>query len=437
MAEIVELECPGCGRPLTTDVKECPACHRPVVISSFNSVYSMTADEVNKYANSFNKALQNNPDNRILNASIAMCYLKLKLYDKALPSFEKAIEDNFDNSETYFYAAVCSLKGRKAFLAQREEIDKIEKFIGAAIMVEPRGIYYLLWAYIKLDYYERKYLKTSPNYRDMLNKAIESGCTQADSDMLFSILGVPCPDKIKLEESVDATQSDTIVEKKSWWTIERIVIVAAASLVFIGFLLIIFGSGGSGQSSKSSYAKKSQTYTSKLKVYSIANDGYVIVRQLPDADSKAIGVIATNRKGAELLNNQGKWWKVRIDNVEGYVNSKYVRLDYTPVKISGLPTVYYVVIFTGKSMSEVNKFFRSCSDIYDGSPVYKDIENGKEVYKVCANCYSTFSAAKEHCDLINEGYTRATIWATQGLAECVYLSMREDDEMAIPLTPAK
>jgi len=252
MTEIVELECPGCGRPLTTDVKECPACHRPVVISSFNSVYSMTAEEVNKYANSFNKALQNNPDNKTLNASIAMCYLKLKMYDKALPAFEKAIEDNFDNSETYFYAAVCSLKGRKAFLSQRDEIDRIEKFISAAIMVEPRGIYYLLWAYIKLDYYERKYLKTSPNYKDMLNRAVECGCTQADSEMLFSILDVPCPDKIKLEENTVAAQSETSIEKKSWWTIKRIVFVATASLFLIGLLLVIFGSDG-GNSPKSEY----------------------------------------------------------------------------------------------------------------------------------------------------------------------------------------
>lgn len=245
MTEIVELECPGCGRPLTTDVKECPACHRPVVITSFNSVYSMTAEDVNKYASTFQKALQNNPDNKTLNASIAMCYLKLKLYDKALPAFEKAIEDNFDNSETYFYAAVCLLKGRKAFLAQREEINKIEKYIGAAIMVEPRGIYYLLWAYIKYDYYERKFLRTSPNYKDMLNKAVECGCTQADSEMLFSILDVPCPDKIKLKENVDVAKSNSCVEKKSWWTIERIVIVAAAVLILIGSLLMIFGSEGS------------------------------------------------------------------------------------------------------------------------------------------------------------------------------------------------
>ena len=272
MTEIVELECPGCGRPLTTDVKECPACHRPVVITSFNSVYSMTAEDVNKYASTFQKALQNNPDNKTLNASIAMCYLKLKLYDKALPAFEKAIEDNFDNSESYFYAAVCSLKGGKAFMAQREEIDKIEKYIGAAIMVEPRGVYYLMWAYIKYDYYERKYLKTSPNYKDMLNKAVECGCTQADSEMLFSILDVPCPDKIKLKENVDVAQSNTCVEKKSWWTIERIVIAAAAALILIGSLLLIYGGGESRKSSKSSYNMQSTTRTqNELAVINLVN----------------------------------------------------------------------------------------------------------------------------------------------------------------------
>lgn len=53
-----------------------------------------------------------------------MCYLKLKLFDKALSAYEKAIEDNFDNSEIYFYAAICLLKGQKAFLVQRPTIYK-------------------------------------------------------------------------------------------------------------------------------------------------------------------------------------------------------------------------------------------------------------------------------------------------------------------------
>ena len=78
----------------------------------------MPLPEVNKYAGAYRSALSQHPDNTELNNSIAMCYLKLKLYDKAQASFAKAIEDNFDNSETYFYAAISLLSGKKAFLVE-------------------------------------------------------------------------------------------------------------------------------------------------------------------------------------------------------------------------------------------------------------------------------------------------------------------------------
>ena len=91
--QIVELTCPGCGDRVTTGQSECKFCHKPIVISTFNSVYSMPMPELKKYANEYRKALSDNPDNLDLNTSIAMCYLKLKLYDKAHSAFEKAIEN--------------------------------------------------------------------------------------------------------------------------------------------------------------------------------------------------------------------------------------------------------------------------------------------------------------------------------------------------------
>lgn len=106
----------------------------------------MPLPEVNKYAGAYRKALSENPDSMELNNSVAMCYLKLKLYDKATEAFERAMEDNFDNSETFFYAAICRLRGKKAFLAQRADIDKIEEYINAALMIEPKGIYYYFLA---------------------------------------------------------------------------------------------------------------------------------------------------------------------------------------------------------------------------------------------------------------------------------------------------
>lgn len=191
--QIVEINCPGCGARVTTGQKECEWCHQPVVISTFNSVYSMPMPQLNRYAGAYRKALAENPENMELNNSIAMCYLKLKLYDKALPAFERAMEDNFDNSETFFYAAVCLLKGKKAFLAPRGDIDKAVEYIQAALAIEPKGIYYYFLAYIKYDYFERKYLNTTPDYRMCLGMAYETGTSEYDIETLFQVLGVAHP----------------------------------------------------------------------------------------------------------------------------------------------------------------------------------------------------------------------------------------------------
>lgn len=190
---IIDIKCPGCGSPVNTGDRECPYCGRPVVISTFNSVYDMPLAEVNKYAGAYRQALASNPDNQDLNNSIAICYLKLKLYDKAIEAFEKAVEDNFDNSETFFYAAICRLKGKKAFVAMRSDIDKIEEYLNAALMIEPKGIYYYCWAYIKYDYFNRKYLNTSPTYQDLFQQAQIAGLSSFDVQQLYGLLGVDRP----------------------------------------------------------------------------------------------------------------------------------------------------------------------------------------------------------------------------------------------------
>lgn len=192
--QIVELECPGCGKSITTSTQQCPQCFREIVISTFNSVSGMSPLEINKQVNAYRKAMVSNPNNQTLNMSIAFCYLKLKLYDKAIPCFEKAIEDNFDNSETYFYAAIALLKGKKAFLTPRPIIDKIEEYIQAAVMIEPKGIYYYFWAYIRYDHHFRKSYRMSPNYQDLLAQAEQIGLSQTDVIELYNILEVQRPD---------------------------------------------------------------------------------------------------------------------------------------------------------------------------------------------------------------------------------------------------
>ena len=59
---VIEMNCPGCGARVSTGQSECEWCHKPIIISTFNSVYSMPMPEVNKYAGAYKKALSENPD---------------------------------------------------------------------------------------------------------------------------------------------------------------------------------------------------------------------------------------------------------------------------------------------------------------------------------------------------------------------------------------
>jgi tetratricopeptide (TPR) repeat protein len=194
--QVHDTRCRSCGAAADIGQTKCPFCKQPVLISTFTSVYSMPMPMVNQYAATYREALQNEPEAKDLNNAVAMCYLKLKLYDKALAAFEKAIEDNFDNSETFFYAAICLLGGKKAFLAQRPEIDKIEEYINAALMIESRGIYHYFLAYIKYDYFGRKFFNTSPTYQEALESANTAGVSPLDIEQLYGILGVSRPETL-------------------------------------------------------------------------------------------------------------------------------------------------------------------------------------------------------------------------------------------------
>lgn len=141
---VMDLKCPNCGFPISVGQKECPA-GPPINITSFNSVNSMPSPMVNRYINFYKKELGTDPENKEINKSIGICFLKLHLYAKALEAFDKAMIDNFDDSETYFYAAVCILGGKKAFLNPRSNIDKALEYIDAALMVEQEESTTILW----------------------------------------------------------------------------------------------------------------------------------------------------------------------------------------------------------------------------------------------------------------------------------------------------
>lgn len=136
IVRVVDLRCSGCGGSLSPSEHFCKFCGNAVVVSSFHSIYAATSEDALKLVRSLNKDLAANPSNEAkaqINATQAFCYLKLQRYEEALSKFKASVEENFDNPEPHFYAAVCQLRGKKAFLASLADIKLAIEYINSGI----------------------------------------------------------------------------------------------------------------------------------------------------------------------------------------------------------------------------------------------------------------------------------------------------------------
>ena len=193
MVNAENISCYSCGASVSIDAKTCEYCQNPVRITTFNSIKDMQPPLVNKY---ISKYMKEAPDDRDSAKALSLCFLKLKLYDKAEKAFDQTIDSNYDDSESFFYAAVCALKGKKAFLAPRNAINKALEYINAAIMIEPRSIYHYFLAYIKYDFFNRKGFKIDPDFHEEFNTAKSLGLAGGDVEYFYQALGVARPDAI-------------------------------------------------------------------------------------------------------------------------------------------------------------------------------------------------------------------------------------------------
>lgn len=188
-------QCPGCGAPVSISDKVCSHCGNEVIISSFQSLDTFSAPILNKYVRTYERV--NESDANIFIAK-GLCYLKLKLYDKASNCFLDAIDQAMDNAKAYFYYAASILKGKKPFLNARTNIDMAEQYLLDAASMENNGIYYYFLAYIRYDHHYRKGYQGTPNYMYYLSKAKSLGISYTDIRNLFIMLGTQIPDPIKI-----------------------------------------------------------------------------------------------------------------------------------------------------------------------------------------------------------------------------------------------
>ena len=168
------IKCHSCGKTLLNDrgdAYKCSMCNESFCSEHFNiemKLCSNCADEANRM-------------------------LYSHMYDEARTVYEKAIANGTTDPDIYYYAAICLLKGKKAFLQQRATIDTIVKYINSALALEKKAIYLYFLAYIKYDYFERKYLNVSPDYRETFLMAVINGLTDSDINKMYSLMGVTRP----------------------------------------------------------------------------------------------------------------------------------------------------------------------------------------------------------------------------------------------------
>jgi len=58
--------------------------------------------------------------------------------------------------------------------------------------------------------------------------------------------------------------------------------------------------------------------------YMLVNSDTLNVRSGPSADNSLVGTLARNTR-VEVLDRSGTWWKIKSGNIQGYVNSSYLK----------------------------------------------------------------------------------------------------------------
>ncbi len=185
-----DIACPGCGEPAALSVRECLSCGRPVIISTFNSIKDWSAPQVSKYMNAYKGVLAQDANGDIQMA-LAICLLKLSVYDLASKHVKDAIRDNMDNPEAYLYAAVACLAGKRPFLVPIADARSALQYLDAARLLEERGIFDYLSGFIREDFFERKFLRVSPTSHEEYERAAAHDVTQADVAFIHELIRVP------------------------------------------------------------------------------------------------------------------------------------------------------------------------------------------------------------------------------------------------------
>lgn len=124
-------------------------------------------------------------------------FLDLRLYAEAAARFREALRTGGAEADAHYYLAFASLRGRRpAQLISLDEARAIEAHLAAAVQLGAHAHHYYLWAWLKLDYYQRHglLLTTPPGASELLRQAQALSMDEKELNRLLSLLPPGAPD---------------------------------------------------------------------------------------------------------------------------------------------------------------------------------------------------------------------------------------------------
>lgn len=161
------------------------------------------AGELSEIMRGFQEMVAADPEDGEGHYRLALCYLHLKLYERAAEHFKRAVERLPADAEANYYLGLSSIGGKPPRTLSLGQVREIEQCLETALQLDSRPAkYYLLLAILKHDYYLANGLKAPPPSPDHLilkarQKNAEPGeierllksVTIRDEDLILSIRG--------------------------------------------------------------------------------------------------------------------------------------------------------------------------------------------------------------------------------------------------------
>jgi len=206
MAKILVNACPNCGANVSGDADVCEFCGSSYTIKNLSALAKMDRSIKLKYITEYNKVLTDNAGNIPIAVSLALCHIDAQNYEFALNLLKKLADNDCQDPNVFYYVSLAMLDGKKPRLHHIDRIRKVESYLKSAQYLSGGtfGLYYILQAAIKRDYYEYYLfnMNAGDNCKVLLERANNFELDVDEIDLLLRLL--------KLDDS-DRTYFDSIL----------------------------------------------------------------------------------------------------------------------------------------------------------------------------------------------------------------------------------